>query len=79
MNNFYDPDKNSNLKYIYGADPGLLSGFITASVLWSLGYPDQATLKSQKMLTASRLINHSFSLVTSLALDSNRNSNSRNY
>jgi serine/threonine protein kinase/predicted ATPase len=70
MNNFYDPDKNSNLKYIYGADPGLLSGFITASVLWSLGYPDQATLKSQKMLTAARLINHSFSLVTSLALDS---------
>ena len=70
MNNFYDPDKNSNLKYIYGMDPGLLSGFITACALWSRGYQDQAELQSQKMLTAARFIDHSFSLVISLALDS---------
>jgi predicted ATPase len=48
-------------------DPGLISGSNTACVLWSLGYPDQALLQSQKMLPQVRLINHSFSLVTSLA------------
>ena len=70
MNHFYDPEKNSNLKYIFGMDPGLVSGFNTACVLWSLGYPDQAELQSQKMLTEAHLNDHYFSLVTSLALGS---------
>jgi predicted ATPase len=70
MNHFYNFENNASLKYIFGMDPGLVSGINTACVLWALGYPDQALLQSQKMLTAARLIDHSFSLVTSLALDS---------
>lgn len=69
MNSFYIPEKNSNLKYIYGFDPGLGSGFNTASVLWCLGYPDQALTQSKKTLAAAYQVDHSFSLATSLALD----------
>ncbi len=70
MNSYYIPDKCSHLKYIYSMDPGLISGMNTACVLWALGYPDQALLQSQKMLTQVRLLNHSFSSVASLAFNS---------
>ena len=70
MNSYYVPEKCSHLKYIYGMDPGLISGMNTACVLWALGYPDQALLQSQKMLPQVRLINHSFSSIASLAFNS---------
>ena len=70
MNSYYIPEKCSHLKYIYGMDPGLISGMNTACVLWALGYPDQALLQSQKMLPQVRLVNHSFSSVASLAFNS---------
>ena len=69
MNSFYNPEKNSNLKFIYGLDPGLISGFNTASVLWCLGYPDKALQQSQRMMVAAHSVDHSFSLAASLALD----------
>ena len=70
MNSFYNLEKNSNLKYIYGMDPGLTSGFTTACVLWCLGYPDKALTQSKKMLVAAYQVDHSFSLAASLALNS---------
>jgi serine/threonine protein kinase/tetratricopeptide (TPR) repeat protein len=79
MNNYYIPEKCSHLKYINGYDPGLMSGITTACVLWCLGYPDQATLQSQKMLTDARLIDHSMNLVACLALDSLTNILRRDY
>jgi predicted ATPase len=79
MNSYYIPEKCSHLKYINGYDPGLMSGITTACVLWALGYPEQATQLSQKMLTAARLIDHSMNLVSCLALDSLTNILRRDY
>jgi len=79
MNSYYTPEKCSHLKYIVGWDPGLISGITTACVLWCLGYPDQGSLLSQKMLTAARLIDHSMNLVACLALDSLTNILRRDY
>jgi predicted ATPase len=70
MNVFYNPREHSHLAFIYGQDPGIISLCSTASVLWALGYPDQAAEQSRKMLEAARQVNHPFSLATALALDS---------
>jgi serine/threonine protein kinase/tetratricopeptide (TPR) repeat protein len=69
MNSFYDPAIHSNLKYMAGMDLGIVSGFTSASVLWCLGYPDQALMQSKKMLTTLRQIDHPFSMAVGLALD----------
>lgn len=70
MNTFYSPKEHSHLAFIYGQDPGIISLCSTASVLWCLGYGDQALEQSQKMLAAARQVGHPFSLATALALDS---------
>ena len=70
MDSYYNPVTCSHIKYVVGWDPGLISGINTACVLWSLGYPDQADLQSLKMIKAARLIDHTYSLVCSLSLDS---------
>jgi predicted ATPase len=70
MNAFYSPQEHSHLAFVYGQDPGLISLCSTASVLWALGYPDQALEQSRKTLEAARQVNHPFSLAAALALDS---------
>ena len=70
MNAFYNPKEHSHLAFIYGQDPGIISLCSTASVLWDLGYQDQAIEQSRKMLDAARQVNHPFSLAAALALDS---------
>lgn len=70
MNSFYDPNEHSHLGFIYGQDPGIISLSSTASVLWCLGYQDQALEQSRKMLEAARLVNHPLSLAAALAFDS---------
>jgi len=69
MNAFYTPQKHSHLGFIYGQDPGIISLCCTASVLWCLGYQDQALEQSRKMLAVARQVGHPFSLATALALD----------
>jgi predicted ATPase len=70
MNAFYDPNEYSHLGFIYGQDPGIISLCSTASVLWCLGYQDQALEQSRKMLAVARQVGHPFSLAAALALDS---------
>jgi predicted ATPase/predicted Ser/Thr protein kinase len=70
MNAFYHPQEHSHLGFIYGLDPGLISLSSTASVLWCLGYPDQALAQSRKMLAVARQVGHPFSLAGALAMDS---------
>jgi len=70
MNAFYNPKEHSHLGFIYGQDPGIVSLCSTASVLWCLGYQDQALEQSQKMLAVARQVGHPFSLAAALALDS---------
>ena len=70
MNAFYNPQEHSHLAFIYGQDPGIISLCSTASVLWCLGYQDQALEQSQKMLIVARQVGHPFSLTAALALDS---------
>jgi serine/threonine protein kinase/tetratricopeptide (TPR) repeat protein len=69
MDSYYNPATCSHLKYVIGWDPGLISGINMACVLWCLGYPDQADLQSLKMIKAARLIDHTYSLICSLSLD----------
>jgi predicted ATPase len=70
MNAFYNPEEHSHLGFIYGQDPGIVSLCSTASVLWCLGYQDQALEQSRKMLVVARQVGHPFSLAAALALDS---------
>jgi predicted ATPase len=70
MNAFYHPQEHSHLGFIYGLDPGIISLCSTASVLWCLGYQDQALEQSRKMLVVAREVGHPFSLAGALALDS---------
>jgi len=70
MNVFYNPQQHSHLAFIYGQDPGIISLCSTASVLWCLGFQDQALEQSRKMLIVAREVGHPFSLGAALALDS---------
>jgi len=70
MNAYYKPQEHSHLGFIYGQDPGIISLCSTASVLWCLGYPDQALEQSRKMLAVARQVGHPFSLAAALAMDS---------
>ena len=69
MNAFYSRQEHAHLAFIYGQDPGLISLCSTASVLWCLGYQDQALEQSRKMLVVARQVGHPFSLAAALALD----------
>jgi predicted ATPase len=69
MNAFYNPTEHSHLAFIYGQDPGQISGSNTSCVLWCLGYPDQALQQSQKALAIAREVDHPFSLTGALAMD----------
>jgi class 3 adenylate cyclase/predicted ATPase len=51
----YDQGQHDSLKSLYGgADPGIVCLCELSRVLWFLGYPEQALLKSQSALTLAR-------------------------
>jgi predicted ATPase len=53
--NLYDQRQHGSLKSLYGgADPGIVCLCELSRVLWFLGYPEQALLKSQSALTLAR-------------------------
>jgi len=59
----YDQQQHGSLKFLYGgADPGVVCLCELARVLWFLGYPDYALLKSQEALTLARTHTDPFSL-----------------
>jgi predicted ATPase len=59
----YDQQSRGPLEFSYGgADPGVVCFCELARVLWFLGYPDQAVLKTQAALTLARNRSDPFSL-----------------
>src|SRR5262249_6922144 len=50
----YDPRQHGFLAPLYGDDPGVASFSYAATVLWYLGYPDQALEKSREALTLAQ-------------------------
>ena len=59
----YDPQQHRTLAFTYGGqDPGVACGTIAAWVLWQLGYPEQAEVRSQAALTLADELDHPPSL-----------------
>ena len=47
----YDPRQHHSHTFLYGQDPGIACLSVLFSVLWVLGYPDQALQKSRDAIT----------------------------
>ena len=61
----YDPEQHSHLAVDYGvADPGVCA--LGASVLWLLGYGDQAVQSVERALTLAQRLEHPFSIAYAL-------------
>jgi tetratricopeptide (TPR) repeat protein len=58
----YDPQRHRAHATIYGQDPGMASRSHGASILWHLGYPDQARKMGQQALALGEASSHPFSL-----------------
>jgi tetratricopeptide (TPR) repeat protein len=61
---FYDPQQHRSYGFVF--DPGVDGLCMSAQVLLTLGYPDQARKKSQEALTLARDLAHPFSLTAAL-------------
>ena len=60
---FYDPTQHHHsLVYLRGSDAGLGAMAYEACCLWCLGYPDQASKRSEEALSMARELGHPFSL-----------------
>ncbi|MCZ6679230.1 MAG: AAA family ATPase [Candidatus Poribacteria bacterium] len=58
----YDSQQHRSHAFLYYlADPGMTCLAYTASVLWCLGYPDQALRRIQEALTLAQELSHPFS------------------
>jgi class 3 adenylate cyclase/predicted ATPase/transcriptional regulator with XRE-family HTH domain len=62
----YDPRQSGARVFSSGLDPGVVCLFRTAWVLWLLGYPEQALIKSHKALTLAQELSHAYSLCYAL-------------
>ena len=63
---FYDFRQHHSLASDHSIDPGV-NGLIWAALLtWILGYPDQASLHSQKAIDWARILEHPLSLTAAL-------------
>jgi adenylate cyclase len=63
MISFYEPHKHhSSLVFLRGSDVGVSAFAYDACCLWCLGYPEQASKRSQEALTLARELSHPFSL-----------------
>jgi DNA-binding SARP family transcriptional activator/predicted ATPase len=64
---FYSPEQHHrSLVFLRGSDAGISALAYDACCLWCLGYPDQASRKSQEALTLARELDHPFSLADAL-------------
>jgi predicted ATPase/class 3 adenylate cyclase len=63
----YDPQKHKDHAFLYGGhDPGVCCSYHAATVLWLLGYPDQALRKSRESLDLARELSHLSSMANAL-------------
>ncbi|HEV8325950.1 MAG TPA: hypothetical protein VGQ08_00580, partial [Nitrospiraceae bacterium] len=63
----YDPQKHKDHAFLYGGhDPGVCCGHHAATLLWLLGYPDQALQRSQNSLALARELAHPYSMAHAL-------------
>jgi predicted ATPase len=63
----YDSQQHRSHAFLeVGTDPGVLCFIYAAHVLWLLGYPDQALIKSRAALTLAQELSHPFSLAYAL-------------
>jgi predicted ATPase len=58
----YDPRQHHAHAFLYGHDPGVFCLIHLAAVLWTLGYPDQASQRDQEALTLAKELGHPFTL-----------------
>ncbi|WP_166363478.1 adenylate/guanylate cyclase domain-containing protein [Pseudomonas akapageensis] len=65
----YDPDRHRTHAITYGMDPGYALTF-SAWSLWYLGFPNQASMRSQDALALARKIAHPLSLAFTLSATS---------
>jgi class 3 adenylate cyclase/tetratricopeptide (TPR) repeat protein len=62
----YDVQQHRSLAFVHGTDPGVMARSVAATVLWMLGYPEQALRYSRDALTLARELAHPFSLAFAL-------------
>lgn len=63
----YNPQQHHTHVHLYGGhDPGICSRMIAASVLWQLGYPDQAQRRGEEAIQIGYQLAHPFSLAIAL-------------
>src|SRR5262245_48695469 len=58
----YDSQRCRSWTFSGGTDPGVVCISWTAWMLWLLGYPDQALIRSQEALTLAQKLSHAYSL-----------------
>src|SRR5262249_58034587 len=58
----YDPQQHRAAALLYGEDVGVTSLSRDSWTLWYLGYPDQASARSQEAVTLAQQIAHPLSL-----------------
>jgi predicted ATPase len=65
---FYEPQEHHQaLVSLRGLDAGVTSLSFDACCLWALGYPEQASKRSEEVLALARELDHPFSLADGLA------------
>jgi predicted ATPase len=62
----YEARQHRSLAFVHGMDPGVMSRSVAATVLWFLGYPEQALRYSRDALALARDLSHPFSLAFAL-------------
>jgi tetratricopeptide (TPR) repeat protein len=62
----YEVRQHRSLAFVHGMDPGVMARGVSASVLWMLGYPEQALRYSRDALTLAQELAHPFSLAMAL-------------
>ncbi len=63
----YNPQQHRGHTFLYGHEPGVFCLTYTAAVLWTLGYPDQASKRTQEALSLARETSHALSLLGTLS------------
>src|SRR5262249_9099903 len=65
----YDPERHSSLAFAHGDNPATSARTVLASVLWLLGYPDQALRCSEENLAVLRSqVQHPYSVAFGLTV-----------
>jgi predicted ATPase len=62
----YDPPQHRALTVRHGRDPGVISRYMAAFVLWRLGYSSQAVQQSHDAITLAQELSHAYSLAQAL-------------